>query len=150
MSPNEQKITSGRAAMASARSIISSGVTQTGQPGPWISSISSGSSWSMPLRMIEWVCPPQTSMSAHGRVAAALDLVSRRARERRVAELVEVLHDASALLARVRRRPTELLLEHAELVEQRERLERRGLVELGDGEAGVDDRVVADVDSSGT
>ncbi len=35
MSPNEQKITSGRAAMASAWSIISSGVTQTGQPGPW-------------------------------------------------------------------------------------------------------------------
>ena len=34
MSPNEQKITSGRAAMASAWSISSSGVTHTGQPGP--------------------------------------------------------------------------------------------------------------------
>ena len=34
MSPNEQKITSGRAAMSSALSINSIGVTQTGQPGP--------------------------------------------------------------------------------------------------------------------
>ena len=34
MSPNEQKITSGRAAMSSAFSMISSGVTHTGQPGP--------------------------------------------------------------------------------------------------------------------
>ena len=66
MSPNEQKMTSGRAAIASARSIVSSGVTHTGQPGPWISSTPSGSSWSMPLRMIVWVWPPQTSMSAHG------------------------------------------------------------------------------------
>jgi hypothetical protein len=37
MSPNEQKITSGRRAIASPRSIISTGVTHTGQPGPWIS-----------------------------------------------------------------------------------------------------------------
>jgi hypothetical protein len=34
MSPNEVKMTSGRAAISSALSIISSGVTQTGQPGP--------------------------------------------------------------------------------------------------------------------
>jgi hypothetical protein len=34
MSPNEQKMTPGWAAIASALSIISSGVTQTGQPGP--------------------------------------------------------------------------------------------------------------------
>jgi hypothetical protein len=34
MSPNEQKITSGRAAMATALSMISMGVTHTGQPGP--------------------------------------------------------------------------------------------------------------------
>ena len=34
MSPKEQKITSGRRAMACALSIISSEVTQTGQPGP--------------------------------------------------------------------------------------------------------------------
>ena len=40
MSPKEQKMTSGRAAIASALSMISSGVTHTGQPGPWISSIS--------------------------------------------------------------------------------------------------------------
>ena len=40
MSPNEQKITPGRAAISSALSISSSGVTQTGQPGPWMSVIS--------------------------------------------------------------------------------------------------------------
>jgi hypothetical protein len=34
MSPKEQKMTPGCAAMASALSISSSGVTQTGQPGP--------------------------------------------------------------------------------------------------------------------
>ena len=43
MSPKEQKITSGRRAMACALSIISSGVTQTGQPGPCTSSMPSGS-----------------------------------------------------------------------------------------------------------
>src|SRR5664280_2067337 len=43
MSPNEQKITSGRLAMSWALSIISRGVTQTGQPGPCTSSISCGS-----------------------------------------------------------------------------------------------------------
>ena len=66
MSPNEQKMTSGRAAIASARSIVSRGVTQTGQPGPWMSSTPSGSSWSMPLRMMVCVCPPHTSMIAQG------------------------------------------------------------------------------------
>ena len=42
MSPNEVKITPGRAAMAWALSICSSGVTHTGQPGPCTSSICSG------------------------------------------------------------------------------------------------------------
>jgi len=55
MSPNEQKMTSSRAAISSARSIISSGVTQTGHPGPWMNSTAPSSSWSMPLRMMEWV-----------------------------------------------------------------------------------------------
>ena len=43
MSPNEQKITSGREAISSALSMTSSGVTQTGHPGPWIISMVSGS-----------------------------------------------------------------------------------------------------------
>src|ERR1017187_6797033 len=68
MSPNEQKMTSGRRAMACARSIISSGVTHTGQPGPCTSSTPSGRSWSMPFFTMEWVCPPHTSISTHGRV----------------------------------------------------------------------------------
>ena len=71
MSPNEQKITSGRAAMATARSMISMGVTHTGQPGPWIRVISRGSISSSAKRMMAWVWPPQISMMFHGRVTAA-------------------------------------------------------------------------------
>jgi len=64
-------MTSGRLAISSALSMISSGVTHTGQPGPWIISTPSGSSWSMPCRMIEWVCPPQTSIIAQCWVVTA-------------------------------------------------------------------------------
>ncbi len=55
MSPKEVKMTSGRPAIAWARSIISSEVTQTGQPGPWTSSTDSGIIRSIPYRTIEWV-----------------------------------------------------------------------------------------------
>ncbi len=61
-------MTFGRAAMSSALSISSSGVTHTGQPGPWTSSISGGSSWSRPWRTMAWVWPPQISMITQGRV----------------------------------------------------------------------------------
>ena len=61
-------MTFGRAAMASALSISSSGVTHTGQPGPCTSSISGGSSWSRPWRTMACVWPPQISMMTHGRV----------------------------------------------------------------------------------
>ena len=71
MSPNEQKITSGREAIAMALSIISSGVTHTGQPGPCTSSIPGGRSSSMPYLTIVCVCPPQTSMMVHGLVVTA-------------------------------------------------------------------------------
>ena len=69
MSPNEQKITSGRCAMACALSIISSDVTQTGQPGPCTSSILSGNKRSIPYLTMVCVCPPQTSINTHGLVA---------------------------------------------------------------------------------
>ena len=72
--------------------MISSGVTQTGQPGPWIISTPSGSSWSMPCRMIEWVWPPQTSIIAQGRVVAAWIWSSSLLGQVGVAELVEVFH----------------------------------------------------------
>ena len=68
MSPNEQKMTSGREAMAWARSIISSAVTQTGQPGPWTSSSSGGRIPSIPYLTMVCVWPPQTSMIVQGRV----------------------------------------------------------------------------------
>ena len=94
MSPKEVKITSGRAAMARARSMVSSGVTQTGQPGPWTRVISSGSSWSMPWRMMAWVWPPQISMMVQGRVTVRGDAVQQGAGQGGVAEFVEVLHVA--------------------------------------------------------
>src|ERR1035437_2670644 len=68
MSPNEQKMTSGCRAIACALSIISNGVTPTGQPGPCTSSTPSGRSWASPFLTMEWVCPPQTSINTHGRV----------------------------------------------------------------------------------
>src|SRR5579872_5961030 len=68
MSPNEQKITSGRLAMATALSINSMGVTHTGQPGPCTRVISRGSRSSRPLLTMVWVWPPQISMMVHGRV----------------------------------------------------------------------------------
>src|SRR5579872_188163 len=68
MSPNEQKIASGRAAMATALSMSSIGVTHTGQPGPWTSVISRGSRSSRPLLTMVWVWPPQISMMVQGRV----------------------------------------------------------------------------------
>ena len=78
MSPNEQKITSGRAAMATALSIISIGVTHTGQPGPWINVISRGSISSSAKRIIVWVWPPQISIIFHGRVVAARTAAASR------------------------------------------------------------------------
>ncbi len=81
MSPNEQKMTPSRDAISNALSIVSSGVTQTGQPGPWTISMSSGRRRSMPLRMIEWVWPPHTSISTWCFVViSAMSSRSRRAR----------------------------------------------------------------------
>src|SRR6266540_2519168 len=130
MSPNEQKITPGRAAIARALSIISSGVTHTGQPGPWISSISGGSSWSIPLRMIECVCPPQTSMIAQGRV-----VIRRISSNRRAARSGSRYSSRYFMLPL--RAGVELLVEHAQAVEQLQRLKRGLLVEPGDREADV-------------
>ena len=48
MSPKDQKMTSGLAAMATALSISSTGVTHTGHPGPWMRWTESGSSSSRP------------------------------------------------------------------------------------------------------
>jgi len=72
MSPKEQKMTSWRPAISRARSIISSGVTHTGHPGPCTNSTASPSSWSIPLRMIECVWPPHTSMIVQVRPARLL------------------------------------------------------------------------------
>ena len=54
--------------MATARSMSSTGVTQTGQPGPWTRDTPGGKSESRPKRTMVWVWPPQTSMSVQGRV----------------------------------------------------------------------------------
>src|SRR6185503_6123706 len=71
MSPKEQNVTSGREAIAWARSSTSSGVTHTGQPGPCTSSMAGGSTSSIPYLTIVCVWPPHTSMIVHGRVTRA-------------------------------------------------------------------------------
>lgn len=78
MSPKLVKSTPGRAATAMARSRVSSGVTQTGQPGPWIIRIPAGNSSSMPWRTRVWVWPPHTSMIRQGRVAVRRSSSSSR------------------------------------------------------------------------
>ena len=102
MSPNEQKMTSGRDAISRARSIISSGVTQTGQPGPWMSSIWLGQ------ELVDAVADDRVRLAAadlHDRPGpgrGGLDLGEEPAREGRVLELVEVLHGTSVSDGRAR------------------------------------------------
>ena len=65
MSPNDVKMTSSLEAMAMDLSIISKGVTQTGQPGPCTIRTFSGSISSIPYLRIVCVCPPHTSIIVH-------------------------------------------------------------------------------------
>ena len=157
-------MTSGRDAISSALSIISSGVTQTGQPGPWISSMPSGSSWSRPCRMIEWVWPPQTSIIAQGWVAVRwMSSSSRLASSGSlnssryfIARLRPAVSPAPAsvpvgpgqpgLLGRPAPVVAELGVQLAHLPEELERLQRGLLVEALQGEPDVHDRVLADLE----
>ena len=160
MSPNEQKITSGRDAISSALSMTSSGVTQTGQPGPWIISIVSGSSWSMPCRMIEWVWPPHTSMiDQRWLVAALIWSMSLRASSGSLNSsryfmttprnfhwswpALGVRH--AGLFGGQLEPVAELLLEHAEMLELGQRPHCRLLVKPLERETHMDDHVLADL-----
>ena len=66
ISPKEHRIVRGSRAKVMAASIMATGVTQTGQPGPWIRRIVSGSKLSNPYLMMLWVCPPQISIKVQG------------------------------------------------------------------------------------
>src|SRR5262245_36375222 len=136
MSPNEQKMTPGRDAISKARSISSSGVTHTGQPGPWTSDTCGGSSSSSPCRTTECVCPPHTSMSTHGRVTLARIVSQRRA------TTVGSRYSSRNFTAAVRFGFG--VIELADLLQQREHALRLGLVELGECEPDVDECVFAD------
>src|SRR4051812_17590717 len=130
MSPNEQKMTFPSAATASARSICSSGVTHTGQPGPWMTRTFPGNSRSMPLRMSVCVCPPHTSMTDHGRVAVrAIEATSARARSG----------------SRYSSRYFMVVPQLAHLAQHFKQALGLGGVEPADGDAGVDDDVLADL-----
>src|SRR5512143_881620 len=144
MSPKEAKITPGRRAMAWARSICSSGVTQTGQPGPWTSVIVSGSRRSMPERSRVWVWPPQISISVQGRCAARA-IAARAPRAACWSRYSSTKRTASAPAAARRRRGVEPL-EVAHGGEDLVHPARLGLVDLGDGEADVDDDELAGED----
>ena len=71
ISPKDVKMTPGWPAIAIALSIVSSGVTQTGHPGPWTRVISGGSRSPESDLTIVCVCPPQISMIVQGRVTIA-------------------------------------------------------------------------------
>ncbi len=122
------------------------------EPGPG-SGASLASSSMTPWRMIECVWPPQTSIIAHGLGGDGVDLVEQRPGEVGVAELVEVLHGRASFAGPAgrlagfggEREPVaELLLEDPELLEGREGSLGGRLVEPLDGEADVDDDVLAD------
>src|SRR5579863_210193 len=132
MSPKEQKITSGLCAIATALSISSIGVTQTGQPGPCTSVISRGNRSSRPLFTIVWVCPPQISMIVQGRV-----IFSRTARP----------SCSAAFGSRYSLRNfTELLFQPAHFFQILEDALGFGFVNHADGEADMHQHVLADFD----
>src|SRR5579864_781178 len=130
MSPNEQKITSGRCAIATALSINSIGVTQTGQPGPCTSVISLGSRSSSPLLTMVCVCPPQISMMVQGRV-----IFLRMA----------CANCSAAFWSRYSLRNfTEFLFQSAHLLEVLEDALCFGFVDDADGESDVDTNILPD------
>src|SRR5512140_3143087 len=136
MSPNDVKIVFGRRATSMARSIISSGVTQTGQPGPWTRVTISGSIWSIPDRSSVCVWPPQISMTAHGRVtvlriARIIACAPASSRYSSTYFIAATVAGSGALPAL---RDVEAL-QLAHLLQRLEDVEGVLLVELADGEA---------------
>jgi hypothetical protein len=65
-SPKVVRITLAFWARAMASSNRPLGMMQTGQPGPWTSSTVSGNRDSNPYLKMEWVWPPQTSITLIG------------------------------------------------------------------------------------
>src|SRR5579864_4657388 len=128
MSPKEQKITSGRCEIDTALSINSSGVTQTGQPGPCTSVISFGSKSSRPLLTMVCVCPPQTSMMVQGRVTW---------RRMAWASCSAAFGSRYSL-----RNFTQFLFQHPQLFEVFEDLPRLDLVDDADGKSYVNEHII--------
>src|SRR5579864_421569 len=130
MSPKEQKIASGRLAIATALSINSIGVTHTGQPGPCTRVISLGSRSSRPLLTMVCVWPPQISMMVHGRVTFWR---------------IAAANCSAAFGSRYSLRNfTELLFHCAHLLEYLEDALCFVLVDHADGESDVDENVFSD------
>ncbi len=65
-SPKVHSVQPFSSASQTASSIYPTGVTHTGQPGPEMSRMFSGSRLRMPSRKISCVCVPQTSMMRIG------------------------------------------------------------------------------------
>ena len=132
----------------SARSICSSGVTHTGQPGPWtISTAPSGSS-SSPCFTIVCVCPPHTSIIVQERVAVCADLLRERAGDVRVAVLGEVPHGRASAGSTPGGIASFIHSSSSSWLISRSASKVRcglGLVHLRDREAHVHDHVVADL-----
>src|SRR5262245_16082211 len=137
MSPNDQKTTPGRLAIACALSVIARDVTHAGQPGPCTSSTSRGSRRSIPCLTRLWVWPPQTSMITQGRVTVRRISSSRPAamRPSRYSSRKRI----SALPGLLRLQLSQLV----HLLEELERALRLLLVDDAQGEAHVYEHVVA-------
>src|SRR5512144_672204 len=115
MSPNEQKITSLRAAITWARSMVS------------------GIRRSMPCLTMLWVWPPQTSMSTHGFVTV-LRISSRRPRAMRPSR-----YSSRYFTSALRLLPGLEVAELPQLLQERVGALRLLLVDDAQGEADVDE-----------
>ena len=97
MSPNEVKITPGRARDGVGLvDLLERRDAHRAARGRAPARCPPGSRRSMPCLTIECVCPPQTSMSVHGRVVDPGDLAEDLGRHAPVAILVEVLHGSAS------------------------------------------------------
>ena len=135
-----------------ALSIISSGVTQTGQPGPWTSSTELGIKSSMPYRINVCVCPPQTSIRTQGRVARRAIFFARAMAISPISVFVYIFHalrsecwePAVRFRRSLRSFRAKLFLQQAHFLQEQEGALGLFLIHTGDCKSHVNQHVVAD------
>ena len=96
MSPKEQRITSGSRAIATARSMVSAGVTQTGQPGPCSKAHAFGKNPVDPMADDRVRLPAADLHHRPGPRGDPRNRVRKRAREHRIAEFIDIFHEIAS------------------------------------------------------